>query len=418
MAQVISLPNGHEISFPDNMNENEITDVIHREYPEYKPKQEQKSPDIFLKSAMNYEKALGLGLAQGAGDVGASIANFPGDIYGYFAGKSPYHIPHPALQQYYPKGDAGDFGSTIGEAIGNLVAPAGAAIKAGRLATSPLSRMLMSSLGGGIAGAASQEDNRGLGGALGASIGGIGAAIPESIDAIKSLTSSFTPRHAADLLQKQYNATDEALSSAFKHVGKIAEEEGVSKIPLNKKILSDIKEVGPKTGTFEKFVDKAKSGNYQDLRRLQTELFKRGNKANSSPLLSEQDVGARLHELRDKINEGISSHFEKKGKPELAQQLQEAMGGYKNLMRTYHSEPTISKVVGEEKKVPKSLNKKLLEDSAAMDRIRSEHPELTEKLMAQSHKDKQKALVKALLPLAGTGGFVGAGYYGAKKLFE
>ncbi len=129
----------------------------------------------FMGNAWNYEKALGLGLAQGAGDAGASALNFPGDIYKYFSGSSPYHIPHPSLQQYYPEGDAGLLGSKIGETIGNIAAPGGVAFKALKAVNNPLARALLGAGGAGLSAAATNEGDRvnsGIGGAL------LGGAMP------------------------------------------------------------------------------------------------------------------------------------------------------------------------------------------------------------------------------------------------
>jgi hypothetical protein len=224
----------------------------------------------------------------------------------------------------------------------------------------------------------------------------------------------FTPRKAADIIQGRYNEIEGGLKQAFKDIGHSAEKEGVSKISLNKKILSEIKEAGPKTRKFEDFVDKAKSGDYGDLRRLQTELWIRANKAKKSPLLSDQDVGETLHDLRDSINNGIASHFETKGKPELADKLRESMAGYRSLRSTYHGNPTISKLVGKDKKVPKNLIDKLGEDSSAMKKIREEHPELSKKMKEDEFRRKlfsgSETLSKAL-------GYGGIGY-GASKLID
>lgn len=142
----------------------------------------------FFHNALDYEKALGLGLAQGAGDVGASMVNFPADIYQHFTGKQPYHIPHPALQQYYPEGTAGGLGSKIGKAIGGFAAPGGIAFKALRAFNNPLARALAGSATGGLLGAASNEDNRMGSGITGAALGG---AIPLSQTILKGFGNAI-----------------------------------------------------------------------------------------------------------------------------------------------------------------------------------------------------------------------------------
>ena len=138
-------------------------DLLADESPE-----QQQEPKGFLNNAMDYEKALGLGLIQGAGDVGASIGNFPASIYEHFTGKKPYDIPHPSLQQYYPEGMAGNIGSKIGEGIGSLVAPGGITYKALKAFNNPLAKALAGGFAGGLSGAASNENDRMGSGIIGA----------------------------------------------------------------------------------------------------------------------------------------------------------------------------------------------------------------------------------------------------------
>ena len=132
-------------------------------------------PKGFLRNALNYEKGLGLGLAQGAGDVLSSIGNYPSDIYKYFTGNQPYHIPHPSLQQYYPEGTASKVGSSIGETIGSFAAPGGSVFKALRGINNPVYKALMGAGAGGLVGSASNEEDRVGAGITGAALGGGGA---------------------------------------------------------------------------------------------------------------------------------------------------------------------------------------------------------------------------------------------------
>jgi hypothetical protein len=184
----------------------------------------------FGRNLWDYEKSLGLGLAQGAGDIGASIGNYPADIYKHFTGKKLYHIPHPSLQQYYPEGKSGEVGSSIGESIGSFAGPGGIAFKALKSVNNPLVRGLVGSGTGGILGAASNEKDRLGGGLAGAAIGG-GTALGSSlIQGLRSLTSSG--------LAKKLSA-DKALSKqlAKKEYGKLfsdVSERGIESIKAPK----------------------------------------------------------------------------------------------------------------------------------------------------------------------------------------
>jgi hypothetical protein len=366
----------------------------------------------FLRNAVDYEKALGLGLAQGAGDTLASIGNWPSELIKHFTGKQLYQIPHPSLQQYYPQGNVGSVGSTVGETVGSLAAPGGIAFKALKIFNNPLAKALAGGVAGGLTGAATDEEDR-----LGSGIAGatLGAGLPlaaASGKLAKNIITGFTPRKAADILQKKYNASSQLLSKGFNEIGKEATSSRISKIPLNKKIFDEISNAVGGSETFENLLNKAKSGEYKELRDLQSELWTRGNKALKSPLISEQNQGEKLHQLRDKINQTIASHFVYEGKPELAEKLYENMAGYKKLKDTYNTHPTISKVVGNQQKVPKNLVGTLYEDSAIMKKIMADNPELSNKLKSHTIRNKIGKAIK----LSAIGGLGYEGYKGLKEL--
>ncbi len=177
------------------------------------PMEQQAPPKSFGRNMLDYEKALGLGLAQGAGDVGASIGNVPSDIWKYFTGNQPYHIPHPALQKYYPEGTAGKIGSSIGETIGNIAVPGGGIFKATRAANNPFIKALLGAGAGGVLGGASNEQDR-LGSALtGAALGAGSTVIPSVIQGGKKVVSMY--RKPFDKLSEA-EKLEQSLSDAMK----------------------------------------------------------------------------------------------------------------------------------------------------------------------------------------------------------
>ncbi len=220
---------------------------------------------------------------------------------------------------------------------------------------------------------------------------------------LKSLTSKYKPKEAAQSIQGSYDTVRKNLSDVFNTVGKEAESRGVTKVPLDKSILEQIKEIGPQTKRFKKFVDKAKTGNYQDLRNLQSDLGKRAVKYKASGLGSENDVADELTSLRSEINDSIANHLEKTGHEDLSHKLKGAISGWKDLMETYHSHPTISKLVGPDRLVPKKLITTLSEDSTKMKKLVESHPEIAYNLKVQEHKNKLKDLIKMGLGLAAGG---------------
>jgi hypothetical protein len=149
----------------------------------------------FLGNYADYAKGAGLGIAQGLGDVGASALNFPGDIISHFSGKeSPYHVPHPGLEKYYPEGIWGKLGSTLGNIEGQVIAPGGVAFKALKAVNNPLAKALMGAGAGGLVGAASNEGDRigsGITGAALGSVGGLAGNILKGLGNIAPLTKSI-----------------------------------------------------------------------------------------------------------------------------------------------------------------------------------------------------------------------------------
>lgn len=257
--------------------------------------------------------------------------------------------------------------------------------------------LLGASLGSGLAGGLLTEgstSDKAIGALESSAVPGIGKALSLGARLGKSLIGSATSRKAADVIQKSYDPLREKLSKSFESIGTAADKIGINKIPLEKGMLNEIKEVGPKTKKFQSFVDKAEDGDYKALRQIQTELGKRAERHMSSGLGSEYDVGEKMMEARHDINQAVKSHFEEKGFKNLADKLERNVKGWKELLNTYHSDPVISKLVGENRKVPKNLLSKLEEDSVNAERLRNAHPELRKMLQTKKDKETIKRLMK------------------------
>jgi ribosomal protein S18 len=198
---------------------------------EYDEKPSATSGKGFLGNYADYAKGAGLGIGQGLGDVLASMANYPGDIYSHFSGKeSPYHVPHPALQKYYPEGIWGNIGSTLGNFEGQVIAPGGVAFKALKAVNNPLAKALMGAGAGGLVGAASNEGDRIGSGITGAALGTGGALASSIFGGLRGISSKgiATKLSADKLASKQL---------AKKEYGKLFEDaskRGLGKIKVPK----------------------------------------------------------------------------------------------------------------------------------------------------------------------------------------
>lgn len=205
-----------------------------------------------------------------------------------------------------------------------------------------------------------------------------GAPLTKLIPMVGNLASKIKPESPYHFIQKAYDTKEKSLSNIFSNVSKEANESKI-KVDLPKNLISEIKKSGPKTDKFNTFVDKSKMGDYDSLRKLQAELFTRGKAYSRSHLASENDFGAHLFEQRAKLNDAIITSLEKSGRKDLAEKLTEAKHGWKNLEELYHSNPTISKLVGDEREVPFTFNA-LRKDSKFMNNLKKEHPEIQKKL--------------------------------------
>ncbi len=278
----------------------------------------------------------------------------------------------------------------IGDIVGGIAgyAPALAAQKGiqGAQALQKIPAALRGIGAGSTVGAAISPEHR----TQGAMIGGLASA-PE---AIGQTLSKLRPTSPAEAIQSRYDTLSNKLSDMFEHVASEAKSRGISKVPVSKNLLKEIKQSVPNAGkTFKSFVDKAKGGDYNSLRKLQSELWTRGTELQGSALVSERELGREMMGLRKELNDSISNHLKSSGHKDLASTLSTAKKGYENLMEVYHDHPTISALVGKSRKEPESLLKTLQEKSEEMKRVRYYHPEIEKSIKFDRIASKLKKAI-------------------------
>lgn len=212
----------------------------------------------------------------------------------------------------------------------------------------------------------------------GAALSPIGQLAPGINSLLNKGIGKVMPENAYKFIQRSHDIKEKMLSDIFTDVSKQAQEANV-KVNLPKDLIQNIKKSGPKTDRFANFVDKAKAGNYDALRKLQSELYIRAKNYKKSDLASEKDFGDILFEQRAKINDSIIKSLAKSQKPELAEKLHGARIGWKELEDLYYSNPTIAKLVGSEREVPMTY-KPLRKESYYINKLKEEHPEIQKKL--------------------------------------
>jgi hypothetical protein len=253
---------------------------------------------------------------------------------------------------------------------------------------------LLPSIGAGAGvGAALSSDNRGLGAVLGGTVSGI----PSAIKAVQD----FKPK-AYEAIQRGFDTKLKNLSNMFEEVGKDVENSGIKKIKVPDQLYSEIEAQAPNSKAFRRFLEKSKSGRYEDLRKLNTELFNRGTKYASSPNPSDRELAEDMFNSRDILNDIISKALRHRGLEESANKLNKARGGYKSLMETYTAHPQIAKLVGKNRLVPKTSNP-LKENSERLKQLKMHHPEIDRQL------NYEKSLKNALQIGSGVAGLTGLG---------
>lgn len=285
----------------------------------------ESSKGIF-RNALDYEKALGLGLAQGAGDVGASIGNFPGSIYQHFTGNESYHIPHPSLQQYYPEGTAGNLGSKIGEGIGSLVAPGGITYKALKAFNNPLAKAIMGGITGGASGAASNEEDRMGSGFLGVSLG---MGLPLAGTILRGL-GNIAP------------ITKGIASSPYIKKAEYLQKHGVgSHLYVKPEYLHEAKSLMESSGIMPEAIEHtlplAHKGEHEAIHAVQSTLKSLGRDLSRKGGV-EGRLGEKMHRLAEKIMGNVNEQFKLMGHQKAVQLEQR---GKKRTARYYKMKPHV-----------------------------------------------------------------------------
>jgi hypothetical protein len=271
-------------------------------------------------------------------------------------------------------------------------------------------------LGGAVAGAATTPGDV-PGRALGAAMGAIPAAIPglKLPNVIKTLMTKSNPEKVAKQIQTAHDIQKYDASKLFNKVTREAENRGISTVDMDKDLINQAMDYLPNTKASRDLINKARTGDYSSVRKLQSDLRARGEKRLQSDLAAERDIGENMLELRNDINKSVERHFENTGNKDLADILQDATSKYRDLKKTYYSHNRIAKLVDpEERLIPRDVLKLLSEDSAKMRRLRTEHPEITDEIELVKDKERIADLMRKLKGPA----LVGGGYLAGKEFIK
>lgn len=209
---------------------------------------------------------------------------------------------------------------------------------------------------------------------------GLGKVLPMIGKTVGNLISPATDKSMAANVQGIHDLIDNQASQGFQDVGKGVTDRGITQVPMQLSVMNDLSNVikskyFPKTEQSRNMINDALSGDYNSLRKMQTELWKKGTKAASSDSLLDQNKADEIFDLRDRINNNISHHLVRTGHEDLNSLLNQSRGAYKYLQDTFYNKnisPQIKKLVNPDiRATPKNLGKLLQTDSIPMQNLRN-----------------------------------------------
>lgn len=404
----------------------------------------KQSPSLLERAANDVEQhinkpveALGRSARDLIGGYGQGLANIAPGLYnlgtsganalGANAPKSPMIdvVPHS------PGATAGEIGSFFGapgflkaiSKIPELTTTARHAIKIPMIADaikhasnvlgkSPAASRLA---GNALLGGAYSPENPLIGMGLGAAGGAFGEAaskgyngIKNSLqhsDVLKNIASNpksllTTKKTIQNNLLNKHDFLENRASNAFNHVSSEVNARGIDHIPLEHHLpdnfFEQAKHYFPNTRASVDLLSAAKTGNYNALRKMQGDLYKRAKKNLSSQFEADNLKGAEMLEKRNDINQTISNHLQATGHHDLSKLLDEARNDWSTLQKTYYNENVSNALIKmfdkNVRKIPKNLVNMLSEESIPMQNILDFHPGLEQEVMG--HKIGQGVLKK------------------------
>lgn len=198
-------------------------------------------------------------------------------------------------------------------------------------------------------------------------------------------------------LLKPHDALESAAEKGFNTVSKEVNNRGISVIPVNPQDILNLGEYFPKTKAAQKLLTDASQGDYNALRKVQSDLYKSGKKNVSSDMEVDRLRGAEMMEKRGDINDAIADHLRNTGNLDLFDMLTDANVNYRTLKNQYYNPrlpSALTKMFDKDmRKVPDNLPTLLSEDSRPMQQFRESHPGLGKQLTGYGFKH---AIINAL----------------------
>jgi len=335
-----------------------------------------------IPEAVNPIGSAGLGVAQGLGKMGASIANTPAYFKELATGQKQERYKFPDLNKYAGEGALSRLGFNAGEIAAPLLVPFGAGAKA----TSYAGKVGAGALSGLLTG----EDESGS--RLASTV--IGGALPGAMEVGKDILKLGKKSIAKDvvntkqMLSNKYSKGYEGFKNAVQERG--ANEPHLDKLYYNKEELNPwlTKEAKAAIAEFNKHPS------VNQAHQLQSDLFKTASelKSTAKDFISKQRL-KEVNELRDTVRERMQNHLVDTGNTDLAMEYNQLTQGYKQDVAPY-LRPYIDQM---EKDIangdsPADAVNKMLKDNDFIKKIKGSHPGLSGRASLQK-------MVEAINPI-------------------
>ncbi len=229
---------------------------------------------------------------------------------------------------------------------------------------------------------------------------------------IMSLFNRIAPKELAYGVQKAHDAMLNKLSGMYNYVKDEALKRGIGKIKIPDALFEQAEKHLPNTEAYKDLLTKAKTGDYEALHQLQSDLGKKGTLAKGAKYHADRNIGEEMLDTRKQINREIQSQLKGTGNDDLADLLGQASKGYRNYKKLYYTDRGIANLVHEDSRlVPKNPFNLFSKESKPMSRILDAHPEIRKAL---GNEETVKSFMKGLntgKKVATTAGIAGGGLY-------
>ncbi len=222
----------------------------------------------------------------------------------------------------------------------------------------------------------------------------------------KNALNRITPEMIGTLYQSGHDLLKNSAQNIFENVGKKYAQRNIGNISVDPALIDQVVHHMPVSDASKKLLAAARKGDYQALRKLQTQLFHYGNKAAKSDIPTEYLKGEEIMDLRNKINKSIIDHLVKTGNQDLAKELKYAMGQFRTLQQTYFPKKlplALKNMVHEESRsIPSNVGELLSVNSVPINRIMKQDNRIFD--LVNQYKEHKNALNKLKYIAGGVGG--------------